>query len=143
MEDRKDHLRDTCILVVEDDNDTREMLKFILEKSGAAVVSAASFREAMEAYHKIEPDVVITDIAMPDLNGYALITRIRDEEKNLGKMTPAIALTAYTSSADRKQALAAGFQQYIAKPFNPAKLISTVAKLVHREGPEGSKSPAA
>jgi CheY-like chemotaxis protein len=100
MAEKSDKLRDARILVVEDDRDTREIVQFILERSGAAVVAVGSVTKALETYMEIEPDVVIADIAMPDYNGYALIAQIREEDERAGRTTPAIALTAFTSAAD-------------------------------------------
>jgi CheY-like chemotaxis protein len=130
MMERNDGLKGIRVLVVEDERDTRQILAFILEQSGAAVVAASSFDEALKVYQEIEPSVLVSDIAMPDFNGYALITRIREEDKKRGRLTPAIALTAYTSDADRQQALSAGFQKYVGKPFEPARLIEAILDLV-------------
>jgi CheY-like chemotaxis protein len=92
---------------------------------------------------EIEPDVVIADIAMPDYNGYALIAQIREEDERAGRTTPAIALTAFTSAADHERALSAGFQEYMAKPFDPGELIATVSKLLHTPGPSDNGDSAA
>ncbi|HYR91130.1 MAG TPA: response regulator [Terriglobia bacterium] len=140
MKQSKDQLKDVRILVVEDEKDSREIVQFVLEQSGAAVVAVESFKEAIEAYQQIEPNIVVADIAMPDYNGYALIARIREEDRDRGKLTPAIALTAFSGDADQKTALSAGFQEYMSKPFDPAELIATIARLV---GPGGSWSSAA
>jgi len=131
VEPNNESLKDIRILVVEDERDAREIVKFVLEQRGAAVVAVPSVEEALEAYKGIEPHIVVADIGMPDFNGYALISQIREEDRTLGKVTPAIALTAYTSPADRETALASGFQEYISKPFDPAVLIAAVSKLVH------------
>jgi CheY-like chemotaxis protein len=130
MERHEDQLNNIRVLVVEDDRDTRQMLTFIFEQTGADVVAAGSFNEAMKAYRELPPNVVVADIGMPDYNGYALISRMREEDRELGRTTPAIALTAYTSEADRQQALSAGFQKYMAKPFEPAELIANVVDLI-------------
>ena len=130
MERHEDQLNNIRVLVVEDDRDTRQMLTFIFEQTGADVVAAGSFNEAMKAYREMPPNVVVADIGMPDYNGYALISRMREEDRELGRLTPAIALTAYTSEADRQQALSAGFQKYMAKPFEPAELIANVVDLI-------------
>src|SRR5262245_37959412 len=110
---RLSHLR---VLVVDDDKDTREMLRFILQQQAAAVVVAESVAEAVTAFDSFVPDVVLTDIGMPGYNGYALVALLRDHDNKTGRTTPAIALTAYTSTADKETALAAGFQVYISKP---------------------------
>jgi|RhiMetdeSRZDD1v2_1073273.scaffolds.fasta_scaffold152710_3 CheY-like chemotaxis protein len=144
MRHSKDRLKDVRILVVEDDHDSREIVQFVLEQSGAAVMAVEGYAEAIEAYHQIEPNVLVADIAMPDYNGYALIARIREEDKELGRVTPAIALTAYTSDADKKTALAAGFQEYMSKPFQPGQLITKIVRLVRpAAGPHGKLSSAA
>jgi CheY-like chemotaxis protein len=143
MAEKSDKLRDARILVVEDDRDTREIVQFILERSGAAVVAVGSVTKALETYMEIEPDVVIADIAMPDYNGYALIAQIREEDERVGRTTPAIALTAFTSAADHERALSAGFQEYMAKPFDPGELIATVSKLLHTSGPSDNGNSAA
>ena len=121
-----DRLSDLRILVVDDDRDTREMLRFILEQDAAQVIAASSVAEALESYKISRPDVIVADIAMPEYNGYALIAQIRAHDKELGRSTPAIALTAYTSPADEATALAAGFQKYLSKPFEPAKIIEAI-----------------
>jgi len=121
-----DRLSDLRILVVDDDRDTREMLRFILEQDAAQVIAASSVAEALERYKSSRPDVIVADIAMPEYNGYALIAQIRAHDKELGRSTPAIALTAYTSPADEATALAAGFQKYMSKPFEPAKIIEAI-----------------
>ncbi|HEX4999995.1 MAG TPA: response regulator [Terriglobia bacterium] len=131
------------ILIVEDDRDTREMVQFILERDGAVVTSAESVPQAMDVYSTFAPHVIVADIGMPDYNGYALIARIREDDATHGRVTPAIALTAYTSPADRDQALSAGFQEYMAKPFDPGQLISTISKLAGFTGPSDVTNPAA
>jgi CheY-like chemotaxis protein len=137
-----DRLKGIRVLVVEDDRDSREIVQFILEQNGAVVNGAESVPQALDVYSVSPPNVVVADIGMPEYNGYALIARIREEDAKRGRATPAIALTAYTSPADRNQALSAGFQEYMAKPFDPAELVSTISKLVGQTGP-GVKSPAA
>lgn len=118
------------VLVVEDDKDTREILRFILGQESARVMVAGTVPEAIEAYQSSPVDVLIADLGMPGANGYALIALIRAYDKQMGRRTPAIALTAFTSPADRETALAAGFQVYMSKPFDPANLIETIAGLM-------------
>src|SRR5437867_2118049 len=119
----KNRLRDLRILAVDDDQDTLEMLRFILHKEAANVVAVDSVTKAVESLRQFAPDVILTDIGMPDYNGYALIALVRAKDKKEGRVTPAIALTAYTSPADKETALASGFQKYISKPFHPGELI--------------------
>jgi CheY-like chemotaxis protein len=124
-----DRLRNLRILVVDDDRDTREMLRFILQQQAADVTAVESVTEAVNAFQKSAPDLLLTDIGMPDFNGYALIALLRENDEKIGRKTPAIALTAYTSPADEEAAMAAGFQRYMAKPFAPAELIEAIGSL--------------
>jgi CheY-like chemotaxis protein len=129
-------LKDVSILVVEDDPDTRELLKVLLQSQGGDVTTTASVPEALTAYDNARPDVIVADIGMPDYNGYALIgwVRARDRERG-GDIVPAIALTAYTTALDRDTVLSAGFQVHMPKPFEPNRLIAVIAELVtkHKE----------
>ena len=127
------------VLVVEDDNDTRELLRILLQGDGAVVTAAASVQEALSAYDQSRPDVIVADIGMPEYNGYTLIGRVRARDREHGRMTPAIALTAYATSSDRDTVLSAGFQIHMPKPFEPEKLISVIADLVtkYKRSPAG------
>jgi CheY-like chemotaxis protein len=127
-----DRLRGIRILAVDDDKDTREMLRFILEQQAASVVVVNSVTEAVDSLTNSPPDLILSDIAMPDYNGYALIALVRANDKKVGRTTPAIALTAYTSPADEETALAAGFQRYMSKPFEPGELIEAIRSLVKK-----------
>jgi CheY-like chemotaxis protein len=124
-----DGLKGINILVVEDDEDTRDLLKVLLEAQGAGVTSTASVQEALTAYDQSRPNVIVADIGMPDYNGYTLIGRVRSRDREKGKMVPAIALTAYTTAIDRDTVLSAGFQVHMSKPFEPSRLISVIADL--------------
>jgi CheY-like chemotaxis protein len=117
------------ILVVEDDSDTREMLKFVLEQNGAAVVATDSVPPAVELIQKVHPDAVIADIGLPEYNGYALIARIRELDKKEQLQTKCVAITAYATPTDRDITLKSGYDAYIAKPFEPEELVKTVAQL--------------
>jgi len=130
---RLDGLR---VLVVDDEADTRALLIYALEASGAEVVAAASADEAISALTKslIPMDVLISDIGMPDEDGYTLLRRVRALEKEQGGRIPAVALTAYARTEDRRAALLAGFQFHIAKPVEPAELIAVIANLAGRTG---------
>jgi signal transduction histidine kinase/ActR/RegA family two-component response regulator len=116
-------------LLVEDNLDTLEMLKFIFAESGAEVIAAASVDEALDSLDRFKPDVLISDIAMPDRDGYDLIREIRSREPEQGGKIPAVAVTAYARAEDRVRVLAAGFQMHIAKPIDPDELIAVVASL--------------
>jgi CheY-like chemotaxis protein len=126
-----ERLRDRRILVVDDDRDTREILCFILQQAGGHAVAVNSVAQAFESYKRSPPDVVIADIGMPENNGYALVALIRAHDKELGRTTPVIALTAYTSPADEKTALAAGFRKYMSKPFEPEEIIEEIRAQLH------------
>jgi len=122
-------LKGIRILVVEDDADTRELLKVLIETEDGAATVTGSVPEALSAYDQFPPNVIVADIGMPDYNGYALIGRVRARDRERGKIVPAIALTAFTTSIDRDTVLSAGFQVHMPKPFEPRRLISVIADL--------------
>ncbi|HCF28241.1 MAG TPA: hybrid sensor histidine kinase/response regulator [Cyanobacteria bacterium UBA11049] len=120
------------ILVVEDEVDTRELMKILLEECGAKVAAASSAAQAKQAIADLEPDepdIMISDIAMPEEDGYQLMRQLRAQ----GKQMPAIALTAYARDSDVQIAIAAGFQHHLSKPIEPDALIALVAELVGRK----------
>ncbi len=125
-------LSERKILVVDDEVDSREFVAFVLEECGAVVTAVASAGEALEALALEKPDLLLSDIGMPEMDGYMLIRQIRELPPEQGGEIPAIALTAYASNTDSQQALAAGFQRHIAKPVEPAELIAVVATLIGR-----------
>ncbi|HEX8473241.1 MAG TPA: PAS domain S-box protein [Pyrinomonadaceae bacterium] len=120
------------VLVVDDEADTRELLKVGLGRCGAEVWVASSAQEALEAIENAKPDLLISDIGMPDEDGYALIKRVRALSVESGGRVPAIALTAYARTEDRLQALRAGYQMHVPKPVELAELVTVVASLVQR-----------
>ncbi|MBD3884497.1 response regulator [Phormidium tenue FACHB-886] len=120
------------VLVVEDVDDSRDLVRAVLEEAGAEVVAVASVSEAIERLKYMTPHILVSDIAMPGENGYQLIHKIRSLAHQQGGTIPAIALTAYTKSEDRSQALLAGFQAHVPKPIEPKTLIAAVAQLVNR-----------
>lgn len=123
------------ILVVEDEADALELLSTILEKYGAHVMAVASVKEALsiiETATDRSPDVLVSDIGMPDEDGYSLIRKLRQLEAQRGGRLPAIALTAYARNDDRQQALLAGFQMHLTKPVDAAELVAVVASLTGR-----------
>jgi PAS domain S-box-containing protein len=113
------------VLVVDDEPDARELLAAILDRAGAEVRVAASADEALTALEPAPADVIVSDIGMPDTDGYAMIRAIRTRQI----ATPALALTAYARYEDRQQALGAGFQAFVAKPVDPRELVRLVAAL--------------
>jgi PAS domain S-box-containing protein len=121
------------VLVVDDDEDTRQLLKRVLESHGAAVKTAASAAEALEVIAAGPPDALVADIGMPDEDGYSLMREVRRLPSSHGGIVPALALTAYARPEDRARALTAGFQQYVAKPVEPDELAAVVAKLAGRQ----------
>ena len=120
------------LLVVDDETDARELLRTILAQCGAEVTVAASPREALEALEGARFDVLVSDIVMPDEDGYDLIRKVRALDAEHGGQIPALALTAYARIEDRAAAISAGYQQHAAKPIEPADLTGAVATLAHR-----------
>ncbi|MBN3942602.1 AAA family ATPase [Nostoc sp. NMS9] len=118
------------ILVVDDDADMQEFLPFMLEQYGATVTVVASAIEALTALSQSQPNLIISDIGMPEMDGYMLMRQIRSLEPEQGGTIPAIALTAYAGEMDRQQAIAVGFQQHISKPVDPEELVKAIASLV-------------
>ncbi|APR82733.1 Chemotaxis protein methyltransferase CheR [Minicystis rosea] len=114
------------VLVVDDEPDAREVIAALLDQHGAIVKTAASASEARHVFVRWRPDVLVSDIAMPDQDGYALIQSIRALRGDDGGATPAIALTAYAREEDRKLALASGFTAHVAKPVQPAELLQAI-----------------
>ena len=120
------------VLVVDDDAHAREAVAAVLESCGAEVITAAGAAGALESLRDARPDVIVSDIAMPAMDGHQLIRCIRTLDAERGGRTPAAALTAYATPADRTRALLAGFQVYLAKPFDPPELVTLVAHLAGR-----------
>jgi CheY-like chemotaxis protein len=119
------------LLVVDDDRDSRELLRLVLTDRGAQVASAESSAEAIELIQRVRPDVLVSDIGMPVGDGYDLIRRVRMLGEDAGRI-PAIALTALAGLEDRTQALLAGYQRHLAKPVDPDELAVTIAGLAGR-----------
>ncbi|HWW77118.1 MAG TPA: response regulator [Pyrinomonadaceae bacterium] len=120
------------ILVVDDEPDTLEMLKVGLTQCGAEVSAASAAPEALAALDAEVPDVLISDIGMPDEDGYQLVRKIRARPAEAGGRVPAIALTAYARTEDRLQALRAGYHMHVPKPVELAELVAVVSSLVRR-----------
>ncbi len=127
-----DRLDGTAILVVDDEPDARDLLKVGLERCGAKVVVAASASEALRAIEVEIPDVLISDIGMPDEDGYELIRKLRSLPDEKGGKIPAIALTAYARVEDRLRALRSGYQMHVPKPVELAELVAVTDSLVKR-----------
>jgi CheY-like chemotaxis protein len=110
--------------------DTRELIAFILEQAGAKVTTAVSAMEALQVIAQTKFDVLVSDIGMPDMDGYMLMRQIRAMQSERNSQIRAIALTAYAGEIDQQQALAAGFQLHIPKPIDPEILIEAIAQTV-------------
>jgi CheY-like chemotaxis protein len=130
--DITDRLDDLTILVVDDEADTRELLKQGLEYCGAKVRVAGSVAEAMDELKTALPDIVISDIGMPGSDGYDLIRQVRRLPAARGGKIAAIALTAYTRIEDRLQALRAGYDMHVPKPVELAELVAVAASVTRR-----------
>lgn len=123
--------------MVDDNVDTLELVTIILGEYGTEVITAASATEAIEAITQgarsasaqLKPNILISDIAMPGVDGYSLIRKVRTLSCERGGQIPAIALTAYASEEERTRILDAGFQMHIPKPVEPSELVAVVAKL--------------
>ena len=126
-------LEGVSVLVVDDDRDAREMLNMVLSQCEAEVRTASSTAEALAEISRQRPDVLVSDIGMPDLDGYELIKRLRQTESERGqKALPALALTAYAKAEDRVRALAAGYHVHLSKPVDPEEFALVVASLLGR-----------
>jgi CheY-like chemotaxis protein len=122
-------LRGLRVLLVEDDDDTRELLAAALQAAGAEVHTARTTWSALQAMNAWPPHAIVSDIAMPGEDGYAFIRQVRARPAGAGGHTPAIALTALAGPGDREHALGAGFQLHLAKPIDPGELVLAVATL--------------
>jgi PAS domain S-box-containing protein len=125
-------LRDVRVLVVDDDDEGRELASLVLTNAGAETRTAASAREALSLLEEWPPDVLVSDLEMPEEDGYSLLRRARRAAMLRSRRLPALALTAYGRSEDRVRVLAAGFNLHLAKPADPTELVLAVASLVGR-----------
>ena len=126
------------VLVIDDEPDARELLGYVFEASGIEFHEASNVAEALRALETFSPSVIISDIGMPEEDGYSLIRRVRtlgDDRKHI----PAIALTAFARNDDRKRALVDGFNLHMAKPVEPAKLVNAVLELARSARPTSVK----
>ena len=121
-------LKGIRVLVVDDEADSRDLVRVVLEKSHAQVTTAASGAEALRELEHRSSDVLLSDIGMPGLDGYQFIRAVRER----GNGVPAAALTAFARSDDRRRAMLAGYQLHVAKPVDPSELVAIVASLAAR-----------
>jgi PAS domain S-box-containing protein len=126
------------ILLVEDNEDTREFIALMLEEYGAIAIQATSVKEALAAYAETPPDILVSDIGMPEANGYDLVRELRRRSTNDALPIPAIALTAYARPEDIQQALNAGFDVHLPKPIDPNRLVETIAQLIAQQNPSNT-----
>jgi len=126
-------LTNTTVLVVDDDEDTLELLRTVLKEGGANVVTADSVEAALALYRLAPPDIIVSDMRLGSSDGYAFIAAIREYNKEYRGFTPAIALTGFAYPGDEDRAIAAGFNAYIRKPFNPEDLIFTISRLLRQQ----------
>lgn len=115
------------VLVVDDEADAREVAASVLRYHGATVTVAANAAEALEAFDTCDADVLLVDLAMPGVDGYALLGRMREGGNRRGSSVPAIALTACARAEDQRRVLASGFQRHLAKPADSRALVRAVA----------------
>ena len=129
-------LQGVHVLVVDDDTDTRDFIEFLLQQAGAIVITAASADDALTALRRFQPDMLLSDIGMPDMDGYMLLQQVRALPPEQGSRTPAIALTAYAGEFDQRRALSVGFQRHVSKPVEPEKLVAVIVSLLGRADDE-------
>ncbi|OUL35417.1 hypothetical protein BV372_11215 [Nostoc sp. T09] len=121
------------VLAVDDEVDNLELVAFILEQAGASVITVSSATEVLQVLNQTQPDILLADIGMPEMDGYTLLREIRALPPQQGGLIKAIALTAYAGEINRQQALQAGFQMYLSKPVDPEELIEAIAQVLKCE----------
>ena len=134
--DAHGRLDDVAVLLVEDDDEARELVSRTLGRVGARVEAVASAEQGLDVLRRERPQVLVSDIAMPGMDGYELIRRVRDGSVGADARLPAVAVTGYASAGDREQALAAGYQAHLAKPVDTRILVEVIAALV--KGPRSA-----
>ncbi|MDD1418155.1 response regulator [Dolichospermum sp. ST_sed1] len=121
------------VLIIDDDPDSRELVSMVIAQAGAEAITVASAAEFLNVLESFQPDVVVSDIGMPEVDGYMLLRQVRSLSPDQGGQVPAIALTAYAGEIDQQQAIAAGFQKHIAKPIEPDQLVVAIVSLLSRQ----------
>ena len=122
------------VLVIDDEPDARALISRVLKNCNAEVVTAASASEGLSQLQSLKPSVVVSDIGMPEIDGYQFMREVRKRSPDQGGATPAVALTAFARSEDRTKAMIAGYTVHVAKPIEPQELVATVANLAGRMG---------
>jgi PAS domain S-box-containing protein len=124
------------VLIVDDNADSRDFFSFVLEEFGAMVIAVSSANEALSILTQSKPDILLSDIGMPEMNGYMLMEQVRAWETQAGeKPIPAIALTAYAGEINQQEAFKAGFQEHIVKPVPPEELLIAISNLIENKNP--------
>ena len=129
-------LEGLTVMVVDDEPDARNLIRRVLEECDATVITAGSAAEAIKILAKNQPDVLLSDIGMPHVDGYEFLKQVRSLDIPKAKSVPAIALTAFARSEDRTRALLAGYLVHVSKPVEPQELVATVASIAGRTGPK-------
>src|SRR6185295_2337811 len=119
--------------VVDDEADARDLVRTILSRCGGEVNCCESAAEAMKAVREWKPDLLVSDIGMPNEDGYSLIKKLRKQTSQRAKHLPAVALTAYATQEDELRTLAAGFHRHVAKPIEPEALVLSIASALGRK----------
>jgi len=143
MLDSKPELHGLRMLVVDDEPDARELVTTLLEGNGVEVTAAGSAPEALALIPRILPDILLSDIGMPGMDGYELVQKLRQLPQALGGRTLAVALTAFARTEDRSRAFLSGFDMYLPKPVDPSELMALVVNLAHRIRPQHAEPTAA
>jgi PAS domain S-box-containing protein len=120
------------VLTIDDEPDSRELLSVILAQAGAEVMTVSSAAEFLISLGSFQPNILVSDIGMKEVDGYTLLKQVRSLSREQGGQIPAIALTAYAGERDQQQALAAGFQKHISKPVEPNQLVAAIASVLSR-----------
>jgi PAS domain S-box-containing protein len=134
-------LEGRTILIVDDEDDARLLLMEVLQHRGATVVPVSSALAALEFLGNTRPDAIISDIGMPERDGYSLIRAIREQERESDRRLPAIAMTAFAYEADSRRALSEGFDRHLPKPFDATAVVEALSAIMHREPAGGLAAP--
>ncbi|MEM9946645.1 MAG: PAS domain-containing protein [Cyanobacteria bacterium P01_D01_bin.36] len=127
------HLTGIRALIIDDEPDSLEFTATVLAQAGAKVLAIGSPAKSISAAGSFRPNIILSDIGMPEIDGHTLLPRVKEQLPDKGESVAAIALTAYASEVDQQRAIAAGFDQHIAKPIDPEQLISVIAILVNSQ----------
>jgi CheY-like chemotaxis protein len=132
----------TKVVVVEDDPDVAEMVAIVLRRHGAEVVTASAGGDALGILAEYTPDVLVCDIGLPDIDGYALLQRVRELEQASGRRAvPSIALTGFATEEERQRATSVGYRLHVSKPVEPDRLVRVIADVVRNGGGDGDGHP--